>query len=161
MIDILTGVRWYLMLLICMILRNSESEWTPGVGDGQGSLVCCNSWGRKESDTTERLNWTELRQEMVVTYREVSVEGCWEGVSLWMSSEELKGLADSCYACERKRGVRGLQPENRKFQSTSYTEVGSLWVALWGEGSQEFPSGHVQCKLHISTCVRLGMRVGV
>ena len=38
-----------------------ESEWTPGVGDGQGGLVCCNSWGRKESDTTERLNGTELR----------------------------------------------------------------------------------------------------
>ena len=34
--------------------------WTPRVGDGQGGLVCCNSWGRKESDTTERLNWTEL-----------------------------------------------------------------------------------------------------
>ena len=30
--------------------------WTPGVGDGQGGLVCCSSWGRKESDMTERLN---------------------------------------------------------------------------------------------------------
>ena len=30
---------------------------TRGVGDGQGGLACCNSWGRKESDTTERLNW--------------------------------------------------------------------------------------------------------
>ena len=30
--------------------------WTPGVGDGQGGLVCCGSWGRKESDKTERLN---------------------------------------------------------------------------------------------------------
>ena len=30
--------------------------WTPGVGDGQGGLECCGSWGRKESDTTERLN---------------------------------------------------------------------------------------------------------
>ena len=30
--------------------------WTPGVGDGQGCPACCNSWGRKESDTTERLN---------------------------------------------------------------------------------------------------------
>ena len=36
-----------------------ESEWTPGVGDGQGGLVCCNSWGCKESNTTEWLNWTE------------------------------------------------------------------------------------------------------
>ena len=32
--------------------------WTLGVGDGQGGLACCNSWGHKESDTTERLNWT-------------------------------------------------------------------------------------------------------
>ena len=36
-----------------------ESQWTPGVGDGQGGLACCGSWGRKESDMTERLNWTE------------------------------------------------------------------------------------------------------
>ena len=40
-------------------LNGHESEWTPGVGDGQGSLVCCDSWGHKESDTTERLNWTD------------------------------------------------------------------------------------------------------
>ena len=33
--------------------------WTPGVGDGQGGLVCRDSWGRKESDTTEQLNWTD------------------------------------------------------------------------------------------------------
>ena len=32
-----------------------------GVGDGQGGLACCDSWGHKESDTTEQLNWTELR----------------------------------------------------------------------------------------------------
>ena len=38
-------------------LGGCESEWTPGVGDGQGGLACCNSWGCKESDTTEQLNW--------------------------------------------------------------------------------------------------------
>ena len=43
-------------------LDGRESEWTPGVGDGQGGLACCDSWGWKESDTTERLNWTELMQ---------------------------------------------------------------------------------------------------
>ena len=42
-------------------LDGRESEWTPGVGDGQGGLACCNSWGRKESDTTEQLNWIELK----------------------------------------------------------------------------------------------------
>ena len=41
-------------------LYGRESEWTPVVGDGQGCLACCNSWGCKESDTTERLNWIEL-----------------------------------------------------------------------------------------------------
>ena len=35
-------------------------EWTLGVGDEQGGLVGCDSWGHKELDTTERLNWTEL-----------------------------------------------------------------------------------------------------
>ena len=40
-------------------LDGREFEWTPEVGDGQGGLVCCNSWGHKESDTTERLNWTD------------------------------------------------------------------------------------------------------
>ena len=41
-------------------LDGCESEWTLGVGDGQGGLACCGSRGRKELDTTERLNWTEL-----------------------------------------------------------------------------------------------------
>ena len=40
-------------------LNGHEFEQTLGVGDGQGGLVCCSPWGHKESDTTERLNWTE------------------------------------------------------------------------------------------------------
>ena len=39
-------------------LDGHESEWTPGVGDGQGGLAYCDSWSHKESDTTEWLNWT-------------------------------------------------------------------------------------------------------
>ena len=42
-------------------LNVHEFGWTPGVGDGQGGLACCDSWGRIELDTTERLNWTDLR----------------------------------------------------------------------------------------------------
>ena len=39
---------------------NGHKFWeTPGVGGGQGGLACCSPWGRKESDTTERLNWTD------------------------------------------------------------------------------------------------------
>ena len=40
-------------------LDGHEFEWTPGDGDGQEGLACCHSWGHKELDTTERLNWTE------------------------------------------------------------------------------------------------------
>ena len=43
-------VRWYHQHI------GDGFGWTPGVGDGQGGLACCGSWGRKESDTTERLN---------------------------------------------------------------------------------------------------------
>ena len=42
--------------------------WTPGAGDEQGGLACCSSWGHKESDTTEQLNWTELN--VIVKSRE-------------------------------------------------------------------------------------------
>ena len=45
-------------------LDGGESEWTLEVGDGQGGLACCDSWGRKESDMTEGLNWTELKKEL-------------------------------------------------------------------------------------------------
>ena len=38
-----------------------EFEKAPGVGDGHGSLVCFSPWGRKESEKTERLNWTDLQ----------------------------------------------------------------------------------------------------
>ena len=41
-------------------LNGHEFEWALGVGDGQGGLVCCSPCIRKESDMTERLNWTEL-----------------------------------------------------------------------------------------------------
>ena len=61
-------------------LDGREFEWTPGVGDGQGSLACCDSWGCKESDTTERLNWTELNRTSVlitVVYSVVWSQGAW------------------------------------------------------------------------------------
>ena len=43
-------------------------EWTPRVGDGQGGLVCCDSWGCKESDMTERLDWTEISFHQVAKF---------------------------------------------------------------------------------------------
>ena len=56
-----------------------ESEWTLGVGDGQGGLEYCDSWGHKESDMTEQLNWTELNWP-------VSALGKWNTGRLLVSS---------------------------------------------------------------------------
>ena len=52
-------------------LHEHEFGWTTGVSDGQGGLACCGSWGCKELDTTERLNWTELNwaSELNWTYK--------------------------------------------------------------------------------------------
>ena len=59
-------------------LNGSESEWTPGVGYGQGGLTCCDSWGcRVGHDWATGLNWTELNTR---------TEGrslIWKGANLW------------------------------------------------------------------------------
>ena len=47
-------------------LDGHEFEQAPRVGDGQGSLPCCSSWGLKESDTTEGLNWLKLERAFPV-----------------------------------------------------------------------------------------------
>ena len=60
-------------------LHGHEFEQAPGVGDGQGSLACCSLWGHKESDTTERLNWTDHEK-----YR----EGPWSGLPIPVESLE-------------------------------------------------------------------------
>ena len=46
-------------------LDGHELEQAPGVGDGQGGLACCSPWGRKELDTIEWLNWTELGDKVL------------------------------------------------------------------------------------------------
>ena len=46
-------------------LDGHEFEETPRVGDGQGGLACCSPWGHKESDTTEQLNWAEVRLHLL------------------------------------------------------------------------------------------------
>ena len=53
-------------------LNGHEFGWTLGVGDGQGGLACCSSWGHKESDTTERLNWTEFHIGLSISLFQLS-----------------------------------------------------------------------------------------
>ena len=60
------------------------SGWTPAVGDRQGGLVCCSSWGCKQTDTTERLNRTERK--------------CWRwdsGISIFLAFQ----MTPKCSKC--------------------------------------------------------------
>ena len=72
-------------------LDGPESGWTPGVGDGHGGLACCDSWGRKESDTTERLNWTELN---------------WTELNAATSTGPSKGTPDCPWSAQRQSYLR-------------------------------------------------------
>ena len=63
-----------------------ESGWTPGVCDGQGGLVCCNSWGRKESDTTEQLNRTDTQIHLDFTTEAHEVN--WV-LTIWTATSQL------------------------------------------------------------------------
>ena len=74
-----------------------EFGWTPGVGDAQGGLACCNSWGCKESDTTEWLNWTELRRYKIPC---VSVWGY-----LWDKFLEMQLLSQMVCAFRSERSA--------------------------------------------------------
>ena len=64
-------------------LDGREFEWTPGVGDGREGLACCNSWGCKELDMAEWLNWIELRLVLSWRLHLPSMERQKKKLSLW------------------------------------------------------------------------------
>ena len=80
-------------------LDGHEFEWTPGAGDGQGGLACCDSWGLKESDTTEWLNWTELT--MLKPYT-VWTTTNWKILKEMGVPDLLTCLLKSLYVCQKK-----------------------------------------------------------
>ena len=57
-------------------LDGRESEWTLGVGNGQGGLACCDSWDCKELDTTEQLNLTELIMNVAACHKTNVTKQC-------------------------------------------------------------------------------------
>ena len=83
------GTREDEMVGWCHQLSKHGFGWTLEVGDGQGGLACCSSWGRKESDMTERLNWTNT----------LKVHPCfhnWQdfiNIFLWLRSITLSSIA--------------------------------------------------------------------
>ena len=69
-------------------LDGCESQWTPGVGDGQGGLACCDSWGRKESDMTEWLIWSDQAWTFPYCFKNLSILMAYRspGENLWVTA---------------------------------------------------------------------------
>ena len=68
-------------------LDGRESEWTLGVGDGQGGLACCDSWGRRVGhDWATELNWTELAGHLKTWLGRIHIQ---DGSLIWQLSEGL------------------------------------------------------------------------
>ena len=127
-------------------LDGHESGWTAGVGEGQGGLACCDSWGRKESDTTERLIWSDLRklflwEEMSPGWRQAREEcgvcGAWApgnkpGASVsperkWPLCGRFLFWAHSLRKCQRSARLEG--PSRTK--GVSCSPGGESLTAYW------------------------------
>ena len=117
-------------------LDGRESEWTLGVGDGQGGLACCDSWGHKESDMTEWLNWTELMQESVCKIFNIS-KFTWlslhtsQTVSVcvwcyhWINPPRRKGALAPCTFSKPSSG----EPPDQEPSTQSWVSGGCMrWV---------------------------------
>ena len=68
--------------------------WTLGVGDGQGGLVCCSSWGRKESDMTKQLNWTEEKAGLKFNIQKMVITASSPITSWQIDREKMETVAD-------------------------------------------------------------------
>ena len=114
-------------------LDGHEFEWTPGDGDGQGCLACCNSWGRKESGTTEQLNWTELNKVLFYFLSRLfsSIQSC----SLVDTTDWFLNITCNLVTISKQnnsiryRLVKGRNHENRLAQNS----VGKTdsWDPIW------------------------------
>ena len=94
-------------------------EQAPGVGDGQGGLVCCSPWGHKESDTIERLNWRAKETSLLVLVAE-------------RNSSPARAVTTALWAEVSAEEYSYFERLFRDAQSTFITLLGpQKWEALW------------------------------
>ena len=107
-------------------LDGCESEWTLGVGDGQGGLACCDSWGGKESDTTEWLIWSEWLYRPVY----ISIRSDWSDLIYIIAAAAAKSLQLCPTLCDPRASsppgsaIRGiLQARTLEWVAISFSKA--------------------------------------
>ena len=114
-------MRWLDGITDSMQSVMSESEWTLGVGDGQGGLVCCDSWGRKESDTTEQLNWTECNNKYIAPPMNYSSS------SLKKKKTKNLNLSRLLYV-SRWQEINGIEEHLKQYQEVAISKNTIRWI---------------------------------
>ena len=94
-------------------LNGHEFEQAPGVGDGQGGLACCDSWGRQELDMTELLNWT-ARRSIQSILKEISPPS--EGMMLKLKLQYFGHLKRRVDSLEKTLMLGGIGGRRRRGQ---------------------------------------------
>ena len=102
--------------------------WASSVGDGQGSLVCCNPWGRKELDTTERLNWTDLSLTQFLWIKIFWVFVTWLKVEPSNHDSELKEMSELFILGGRQCGSEEGAWPSLSGHRTSACSSSALWL---------------------------------
>ena len=94
-------------------LNGRRFGWTLGFGDGQGGLACCGSWSRKELDTTERLNWTELRRPYKYLRKEGKLKSKGGKVKYTHLNAEFQRIAKRDKKVFLSEHCKGIEENNR------------------------------------------------
>ena len=110
-----------------------ESHWTPGVGYGQGGLVCCDSWGGKESDTTERLIWSDLKVIKIMIYWLLEL-----GFPDGSAGKNLPAMQETTYNARDVGLILGWNNLLEKKMATYST------ILAWKSHGQKNPPGYIQ-----------------
>ena len=116
-------------------LDGHEFGWTPGLGDGQGGLACCGSWGGKESDTPERLNWTELSDTGRGLWRQRQAGVSLPWVKEWPEALGEAGRVKEGVSPGAFRGIKALPTP--RFQG--------FWLPELGENTFSVIVSHSNC----------------
>ena len=100
--------------------------WTLGVGDGQGGLECCGSWGRKESDMTEQLNWTDLQK--TANFK------CWQGCREKELSCHVDGNVNWYSHNGKQYEEYSLKNKRERKREGNMIQLFFFWVFIWRMG---------------------------